>query len=156
MTGTGFELTLTDAPDEASAAVIEDGLTEFNREMAGYADSRALAVLVRDGATGTVVGGLLGRTTLGLFFIDLVSLPEDARGHGIGTTMLELAEQEARRRGCTAVALFTIWFQAPAFYARHGYQEVGRIVCDPPGHTRICMTKRLAGEAAVSAPAADT
>jgi hypothetical protein len=40
--------------------------------------------------------------------------------------------------------LFTIWFQAPEFYARHGYQEVGRIECDLPGHTRICMQKRLA------------
>ena len=55
-----------------------------------------------------------------------------------------MAEQEGRRRGCTDAFLYTITFHAPEFYARHGYRELGRVECDPPGHTRICMTKRLA------------
>jgi hypothetical protein len=57
--------------------------------------------------------------------------------------MLNAAEQEARQRGCTAVALYTISFQAPGFYVRQGYHELGRIECDPPGHTRVSMAKRL-------------
>jgi len=39
--------------------------------------------------------------------------------------------------------LFTVTFQAPGFYERQGYQVLGRIECKPPGHTRICMTKKL-------------
>lgn len=154
MTGThrpGYLLTLTDAPDAQAEAVIEDGLTAFNREKAGYADSTPLAVLIRDPDSSKVIGGLLGRTTLGLFFIDLVHLPPTLRNQGAGSAMLRAAEREARRRGCTAATLFTIWFQAPDFYARHGYREVGRIECDPPGHTRICMAKRLV-EAVPSTP----
>ncbi len=126
-------------------AVIGGGLSEYNRAKAGYADGRDLAVVLRQGATGAVLGGLLGRTTLGLLFIDLVYLPDGVRGQGTGTRMLGMAEAEAVARGCTAAVLFTITFQAPDWYARHGYRELGRVEVAPPGATRVCMTKRLAG-----------
>jgi GNAT superfamily N-acetyltransferase len=139
-----LELRLTDTVEAESEAVIEDGLSRYNEEKAGFVDSRALAVLVRD--AGDVVGGLIGRTTLGIFFIDLIFLPDAARGQGLGCKVMAMAEREARRRGCSAAALFTIAFQAPDFYARQGYRELGRVECDPPGHTRVCMTKRLSPE----------
>lgn len=138
-----FALTVTDAPGAEAEAIIEGGLHDFNRRQAGYVDSRTLAVLVRDTATSEVVGGVLGKTTLGLLFIDLVFLPEATRGKGIGGEMMRLAEAEARRRGCSTVVLFTIWFQAPEFYARLGYREMARIEVPLPGHTRICMSKSL-------------
>ena len=144
----GYTLTVTDAPDAQAEAIIEGALHAFNRVKAGYVDARTLAVLVRDPVTSEVVGGVLGQTTLGLLFIDLVFVPEATRGKGVGSEMMRLAEEEARRRGCTTVVLFTIWFQAPEFYTRLGYQEVGRIECDPPGHTRICLSKRLVSAAA--------
>ncbi len=146
--GTAPDLVLTDAPGAEAEAAIDAGLAEYNREKAGWIDARPLAVLARDPASGKVVGGLLGRTTLGLFFIELIHLPGSVRGHGLGGRILAMAEQEAVRRGCTAAVLFTIHFQAPGFYARHGWRELGRIVCDPPGHTRICMEKRLVPAAA--------
>ena len=107
------ELILTDAPGEQAETVIDAGLVEYNRSQAGYTDARPLAVLVRDPQSGDTLGGLLGRTTLGLLFVDLIHLPEDLRGHGLGARVLAMAEQEARRRGCTAATLFTIHFQAP-------------------------------------------
>ena len=106
-------------------------------------DGRDLPVILRHSATGEVLGGLLGRTTLGLFFIDLVYLPDEVRGQGTGTRMLEMAETEALARGCTAAVLFTITFQAPEWYKRHGYNELGRVEIAPPGATRVCMTKQL-------------
>ena len=137
------QLILTDAPGADAQAAVEHGLTAFNREHAGFVDSRKLAVLLTHPGTGEVSGGLLGRTSLGLLFIDLVSLPAASRGRGIGARMLAMAEAGAVARGCTASVLYTITFQAPGFYARHGYRELGRIECDPPGQTRICMTKQL-------------
>ena len=62
----------------------------------------------------------------------------------IGYTFnVAMAEDEARLRGGSRAVPFTVMFQAPGFYERQGYQVFGRIECDPPGHTRICMTKRL-------------
>jgi len=136
-------LTLTDAPDERAQAVIRGGLSEYNLGQAGYRDAHPLAVLVSDPASQQVIGGLLGRTSMGLLFIDLFFLPESLRRHGIGSRVIRTAEDEALRRGCSRAILFTVTFQAPGFYERQGYQVLGRIECDPPGHTRICMTKKL-------------
>lgn len=136
-------LTVTDSiPAEAEAA-IDGGLARFNHAQSGIADARSLAVVAADPTTGAVIGGLTGRTSLGLLFIDLFFLPEDRRGSGLGGAILVAAEQEAIRRGCCAAVLYTISFQAPGFYERHGYTTFGEIACHPPGTSRLFMTKRF-------------
>jgi GNAT superfamily N-acetyltransferase len=136
-------LVLTDAPDDEARRVVDGGLADYNAAQAGSRDWRPLAVLARDPSHGRTIGGILGRTSLGLLFVDLVFLPEGCRGRGVGTRMVQMAEEEARRRGCRAAVLNTISFQAPDFYGRLGWREFGRIGCDPPGTARIFMTKEL-------------
>ena len=143
-------LTVTDRPSERATEVIESGLAGYNEKQAGYADWRGLAVLVSDPETSEVLGGLLGRTSLGLLFIDLVFLPDSLRDRGLGGRVLELAEAEARQRGCRGAVLYTISFQAPGFYERHGWREFGRVSCDPPGTARVFMTKELARETRIA------
>ena len=136
-------LTVTDQPTEADEAVIQTGLADYNELKAGYRDWRPLAALMRDPDTGETLGGMIGRTSYGLLFIDLVYLPEALRGQDIGRRLLLSMEQEGARRGCKSAFLFTITYQAPGFYARHGWTEFGRIACDPPGSARVFMTKTL-------------
>jgi GNAT superfamily N-acetyltransferase len=134
---------LTDAPDDAEEAVITDGLRAYNEAQAGQSDSRALAVLVTDPATKKVVGGLLGRTSLGLLRVERFFLPEPLRRSRLGSRILAMAEEEGRRRGCTRAVLSTVHFQAPGFYQKQGWEVAARIECEPPGHTRFYMTKKL-------------
>ena len=54
-----------------------------------------------------------------------------------------MMEEEGARRGCRSGVLYTISFQAPGFYERHGWREFGRVACDPPGTSRVFMTKEL-------------
>jgi GNAT superfamily N-acetyltransferase len=135
---------VTDAPEADAVALISDGLDAFNVLETGTDDRRALAVLASDPETGRVLGGLTGRTSLGLWFVEVVYLPPELRGAGVGSEILRLAEDEARRRGCRAGVLYTISFQAPDFYRRHGWRVFGEIPCDPPGTSRVFMTKELA------------
>jgi GNAT superfamily N-acetyltransferase len=132
---------LSDAPEPEAERIIGDGLNAFNDEIVGYADRRALNVLVKDPETSAIIGGIHGRTSLGLLFVDLVYLPERLRGSQVGTRMMRLAEEEARRRGCKAGVLLTISFQAPDFYQRLGWHRFGQIGCDPLGTSRIFLTK---------------
>ena len=138
-----IELTLTDAPDPAATAVIAEGLGAYNESQTGYRDYRPLAVFVRDPKTGKVVGGLYGRSSFGLVYVERFFLPEGLRRGRIGSRVLAMAEEEGRRRGCTRIALTTLSVQAPGFYRKQGYDIAATIDCDPPGLTRYYMTKRL-------------
>jgi hypothetical protein len=68
----------------------------------------------------------------------------ERRRLSVRSANLRQAEDEGRRRGCRAGVLYTISFQAPGFYARHGWRVFGEIPCDPPGTSRVFMTKDLA------------
>jgi len=136
-------LTVTDAIDPRAQEAISGGLSRFNLEKSGISDRRPLAVLVSDPETKEILGGLTGRTSLGMLSIQVFFLREQLRRGGLGSRILQLAEEEGRRRGCCAAVLTTISFQAPDFYKRHGYQVLGAVDCHPPGTSRIFMTKRL-------------
>ena len=137
------ELVVTDAPAAADQAVVTEGLGAYNVEQAGYRDHRPLAVFACDPATRQVRGGLIGSTSMGLLRVDRFFLPPDLRRGGLGSRVLQAAEAEAVRRGCTQAVLWTVHFQAPGFYKKLGWHELGRLDFDPPHHTRFCMTKKL-------------
>jgi GNAT superfamily N-acetyltransferase len=137
-------ITLSDAPSEDERAVIATGLGAYNTAQAGYSDAQPLAVFLRDPASGAVVGGLYGRSYLGLLTIERFFLPEERRRGRVGSRILALAEAEGRRRGCTRAVLSTLHFQAPGFYLKQGWEVAAKIDCEPPGHTRFYMTKKLA------------
>jgi GNAT superfamily N-acetyltransferase len=118
-------------------------LDRFNDQHIGYGDRLPLAVVVKDPDSGEVLGGITGRSSLGLLFLDLFYLPEALRGAGLGSELLRRFEQEGRRRGCLSAVLYTISFQAPDFYQRHGWQRMGEVACLPPGTCRIFMSKTL-------------
>jgi predicted N-acetyltransferase YhbS len=135
--------TLALTRDPRAEAAITAGLAAYNAARFRPSDIATLDVLVRDDS-GDPVGGLLGHTSFGLFFLDLFYLPDGLRRSGLGSRIIGLAEDEARRRGCTAVVVYTVTFQAPGFYERHGYRRFGEIACPPDGATRIFLTKALA------------
>jgi GNAT superfamily N-acetyltransferase len=135
-------IVVTDAPDRSDVEAIAQGLGAYNVEQSGISDSKPLAMLVKD-ADGNTLGGISGRSSLGLLFLDLVYLPTSMRGGGLGQRLLAMAEEEGRKRGCKRAVLYTISFQAPDFYKKYGWRVFGEIPCDPPGTSRIFMTKEL-------------
>ena len=134
---------LTDAPTADELGAIRRQLDAFNLAACGVSDQRPLALLVRDPVTGDVVGGLNGRTSRGMLFIDVFFLPDAMRGQGLGAKLLGMAEEEGRRRGCRNGLLHTNSFQAPGFYRKHGWREFGSFPSDPPGTSRIFLCKEL-------------
>ncbi|MGM3276557.1 GNAT family N-acetyltransferase [Ralstonia sp. 24A2] len=137
------DIFVTDQASDHDIKVIGDGLNRFNDAHVGYGDRQPLAVLVRDPQSGEIVGGASGRTSLGLLFLDLFHLPDTLRGKGIGTEVLRKFEEEGRRRGCRSAVVYTISFQAPAFYERNGWVRFGDVPCDPPGTSRVFLSKAL-------------
>lgn len=98
------------------------------------------------------LGALQMRLNQGWLYVTLLAVAEDARGRGIGGALMARAEEEARARGLVGLWLDTYTFQAPAFYAGLGFEEVGRIPDYPPGHARVFLAKRLDGRPVGDAP----
>lgn len=93
--------------------------------------------------TGEQIGGLWGMSAGGWFFVEMIFVPEEYRGRGVGTTLIRAAEDAARSRGCVGIRLDTFTFQAPEFYEKLGYKAFGRLKNFPPGHERIFYFKQL-------------
>lgn len=136
-------IVLTDAPTAEQLGAIRRPLDQFNLAACGLSDQRPLALLVEDPVTHEIVGGLSGRSSRGILFIDVFFLPETMRGAGLGRRLLRMAEEEGMRRGCRTGLLHTNDFQAPGFYAKQGWREFGNFPSDPPGSRRIFFSKEL-------------
>jgi GNAT superfamily N-acetyltransferase len=128
--------------DEERAAILRP-LRAYNLAQAGDPKPEKIALLVRDEHSNEVIGGLYGEIFYRWLFIELLAIPEQARGQGTGSRLMDMAEALAREKGCVGIWLDTFDFQAPAFYRKHGFSEFGHIEEFPPGHKRLFLQKRL-------------
>ena len=140
----GADLHISSEPmaPESDAQFVRDGLCLYNVARTGYDHWRPLKLFVRD-ATGLIRGGLLGHIWGGWLHITDLWLEESARGAGLGRSLIETAETEARADGCRYVHLDSHTFQAPEFYKKLGYEEFGRLKDSPLGHEQVFLWKRL-------------
>jgi len=116
-----YHIKADEAASEQTKEIIHAGLRAYNTAHFGYADGRPLNLFVHDD-DGRIVGGLLGYTYWDFLAVDILWLHEEWRGQGLGTQLLQTAEQEAIARGCHQAHLDTFEFQAPGFYEKQGYQ----------------------------------
>jgi GNAT superfamily N-acetyltransferase len=133
---------ISDATSPVDEAALRDALFEFNYQATGYRDGRSLSCFLRRDNT-TLIAGIDGFTWGGYARIDYLWVAAPYRGNGLGSRLLAAAEEEASARGCTTVVLDTHSFQAPEFYRRRHYVEVGLTQDTPRGHTQVLFQKAL-------------
>jgi ribosomal protein S18 acetylase RimI-like enzyme len=136
----GFEL--VDEPSDGDMSFLGDRRYEFNVAATGISDGVLLGIFLRDD-DGIMTAGLHGHTWGGTCEISRLWVSEDLRHQGVGSRLMKAAEDEARRRGCRQMFLSTHSFQAPAFYERLGFSEIGRISDYPAGHDQVFLRKHL-------------
>ena len=133
-------LTPEETPDKETSRAISAGLNAYNDRFARQDNLKALWVVGRD-EHGAVQAGLYGSTVYDWLVLHWLWVDETYRGQGVGSKLLLAAEAIARERSCTACYLDTFSFQAPGFYQRQGYREIGRVNGFPPGFARIWFSK---------------
>jgi GNAT superfamily N-acetyltransferase len=140
--GVSGSMTITGTPSIADFQAIFRALDQFNAPMVGYARFSPLAILLHD-ESGTVTGGLWGSTVYSWLTINMLFVPANLRGRGIGSTLIRSAEVEARVRGCVGMLVDTFSFQAQPFYERHGFTVFGVQKNLPPGYDCVHLHKAL-------------
>ena len=134
---------IDESPDPALREAILKPLRAFNESQVGPIDAAPLAIVLSDPQSGAITGGLWGTSVARWLYVDLLVVPEEFRGRGLGRQLLEKAEDIARKRGCVGMWLCTGTFQSPAFYEKRGFKAFGRVQDYPPGHDTIFFLKRL-------------
>lgn len=120
------------------------GLRAYNARFLNLANfSGDIAVYARD-ENGVMTGGLIGTRKGDWLNIDFLWVSEGARGSGLGSQVINAAEEEARRQGCRHALVDTASFQARPFYEKQGY-ALQFSVQDYPheGMQRHYLAKRL-------------
>ncbi len=130
-----LRIEINEAPQEDDYQAVLAPLQAYNRAKAGFIETEKFAILIKDDE-GATQGGLYAKISGQWLFVDLLIVPEAARGQGLGAKLMDRAETLARKN--------TFSFQAPDFYLRLGFSLFGELKDYPVvGHNRFFMQKRL-------------
>ncbi len=124
--------------------LIYNGLKSFNLKHFPDEAMQSLACVAEDPG-GNFLGGLTGQIFTNTLFVEFLWLDDSNRSAGIGSKLMAEVEQQAKQLGVTGIYLDTYTFQAPGFYAKLGFEEVGRYTGFPTrGVDKIFLQKKIA------------
>ncbi len=138
---TELTIELNPASEVVERAIVH-GLRFYNERVVGPPNPKPFAIFVRN-EHGEAIGGLDGQLRWGWLYVNLLWLPEERRGRGLGARLMVAAESWAVEQGCTGSYLETFAFQALPFYERLGYQIYGTLEGFPAGSRRYSLCKVL-------------
>jgi GNAT superfamily N-acetyltransferase len=107
-------------------------------------EPRPLTMVLKAERDGVIHGALTGQSVWEWLYVHLLWVDQARQGEGLGRRLMQAAEIEAEKRGCTGLWVSTYSFQAPGFYEKMGYMPFGRIDDFPNGHVRHFYQKRFA------------
>src|SRR5687768_10632800 len=119
----------------AVAAEIGSRLRVFNEHHAGPLKYERLVLSVRDD-DGVLLAGLSADFHWNCMYLDVLWVEPKHRKKGLGSSLLRQAERIAKERSYELIYLSTFQFQAPEFYAKHGYSLVGKLPGVPRDSSR--------------------
>ncbi len=90
-----------------------------------------------------VRAGLVGLTRWNWLLIEALWVDESLRRQGFGSRLMQLAEQEAKQRGCTEAILDTFSFEAKGFYEKLGYEMFAQVDDYPSGYSFYQLKKEF-------------
>ena len=136
----GIEITVLDGASKDLDDQLVD-LLETHSEEAGSPFVET-DVSIKATEAGKLLGGLTGKAHLGWLYVKLLAMAPEARGHGVGAKLMRRGEEVAREMGLVGVYLDTYDFQAPEFYEKLGYTEIGRLPA-AGGHPQRIWFRKL-------------
>ncbi|MBA3724487.1 MAG: GNAT family N-acetyltransferase [Candidatus Levybacteria bacterium] len=136
-----FETTEGEPPTEDFKA-LSDGLLSHHASQGHTRTWKKFCIFLKD-EVGTAYAGIIVTFTWNGMQINSLWVEESLRGQDYGTKLIEMAEDKARRRGCTIAFTDTFSWQAQGFYEKLGYKLYGKLEGFPEGNALNYYSKKL-------------
>ena len=130
-----YNLEISDPADDPTVGLIRDNLVSYNLMRMGRHPASGRFAIAARGPTGALVGGLVAGIDWDWLYIELLWVDAAQRGLGVGTALMNGAEEQAVKAGITRAHTTTASFQARPFYERRGYTVFGTLEGKPQNHT---------------------
>ena len=128
-------------PTDEQVAAIERGLNAHNAVAASVRSITPVrAVFVE---SEQVIAGLVAAAYWGKLHVRLLWVHPAHQSKGLGSRLMNWAEERGKELGCTASMVDTMSFQAPEFYAKLGYRQFGLSEGYEGGASRHYFEKEL-------------
>ncbi|MCP4425143.1 MAG: GNAT family N-acetyltransferase [Chloroflexi bacterium] len=132
-------------PSTDDTAYVRQRFRAFNDRQSGIFPAKELHLFAYT-PDQQIMGGLFGDISWGWLHVDILWVDEAYQQGGVGTSLMDRAEAEARAMGVRQAYLETTDFQALGFYEKRGYQVFAQLEDQPPGHVCYYMKKIGFGE----------
>lgn len=123
-------------------AIMVKGMLEYHASKGHPRKVDTFSIAMRD-ESNTFVGCILVSFLWNGMEIQTVWVHESLRNQGWGRKLMQAAEEEGKKRGCTLAYTNTFTWQAPEFYKKLGYREYGKLENFPPGNALYYVCKDL-------------
>lgn len=127
-------------PEDKKALV--NGLLSHH-ESQGHKRKTDIYSIFLKGANNKPLGGIIVSFLWNGMHIDSLWVDEPIRDQGWGQKLMEAAEKQAVKKGCTIAYTDTFTWQAPEFYKKLGYTEYGKLEGFPEGNSLTYFFKKL-------------
>ncbi|MBA3813315.1 MAG: GNAT family N-acetyltransferase [Alphaproteobacteria bacterium] len=135
-----FEI-LTATQEEAQ--FIDNKIVELNKSQVPFTQTQTFLsknYVIKD--NGIIITGVNACIYVWcILYIDVLFVDNNYRNKGLGSSLLQKVELEAKEIGATLAHLDTFNFQALDFYLKHGYEVFGVLEDCPKGHKRYYLKK---------------
>lgn len=113
------------SPSKADIGFIYNKLHEFNTEYFKALKESEFCIFI-EGKNGVYIAGLYGKKIFTVINISYIWVSQPYRHQGLGKSLIQKVEAEAKNDGVEKLFVETYTFQAVEFYSKLGFKEVGR------------------------------
>jgi ribosomal protein S18 acetylase RimI-like enzyme len=134
-------------PDDKES--VRQGLLSYHRSKGHPRGKTYFSVILKNKQSfyankeDNVLGGVLLSIEWNGLHIESLWVDESLRNKGWGSKLMETAEKEGVKRGCTFAYTDTFTWQAPEFYEKLGYTLYGKLENYPEGNSLSYYRKNL-------------
>jgi len=135
-----FNIEQQENPSKDDLAYVQKRFIQFNNEQSGEFPAKDLRLFAYD-SEKNIIGGLFGDIEWGWLHINIIWVDDTYRHKGIGSSLMNHAENQAKTLGVHKSYIETTDFQAMGFYEKLGYVIFAELEDQPPGHVCYYMKK---------------